>query len=204
MSAEWMVIKMYCPRCGADNSDTRAACWNCFAQLHAVSHNKPQSIEIVKPEAVSKVQPEPVVAPPEVPVKPPPKIEETPPVHSESKVFDLDAASTESAAYIPGLAEILPRAEEETPVAESPPANDLSSEASTDEPPVKIKPSVKAEEDQPAETGSNVVDLDAFGSALQGFDSLDGPKAYDLNEPVDADEKHEQGNKLDQDVAEEQ
>ncbi|MDI6814353.1 MAG: hypothetical protein QMD10_12605, partial [Desulfitobacteriaceae bacterium] len=41
-----------CPRCGADNRDDRASCWNCFGQLAkpAMGGRSKQPPEVVEPD----------------------------------------------------------------------------------------------------------------------------------------------------------
>lgn len=95
---------MQCPRCGADNSEGRVACWNCYAQLRPAQDAKPEKAEAKKPEKKGKkAEPEQVeqAAPPieepdaaaEEPIAPAPLVAEEQPATEESTVLDLDAAS---------------------------------------------------------------------------------------------------------------
>ena len=59
---------MYCPRCGVENSDDRAACWNCFAQLRQSADVKgrkpePKPSKADRKKGKGQPAPEPAVAP---------------------------------------------------------------------------------------------------------------------------------------------
>ena len=154
---------MQCPRCDAENSDTRAACWKCFAQLHPPEGTKPQAGEIKKgklapvtksePEAATIPIAEPELEPAELPVEeaepsdtpiissdetPTPPVEEKeeiPQPMSTEKVFDLDEHIPESGYVVPGLAEPAPEVEEETSTEIDQPAVVEETDAETEEEP---------------------------------------------------------------------
>ena len=132
---------MQCPRCGADNQDSRVACWKCFAQLHRPAAGGPQRVEPKEPDSPSAVgvetevppdiepAPEPVEEKPEVEPKAEPfvldldqpapePVEETLEVEPEAEPFVLDLDQPAPAIYgpIPGLAE-----PEKEPPADQPP-----------------------------------------------------------------------------------
>ena len=131
---------MHCPRCGVQNDDTHAACWNCFAQLSAsvgVKIDKKAEAKAPKPpkpekpakakkakkgEAVVDTVPEPLIVPE-------PVAEAVAPVAAAvvaSAPIELDAVPTEIvAASMPeeapapfDIPTITASAEPETPVAE--------------------------------------------------------------------------------------
>jgi hypothetical protein len=186
---------MQCPRCGEENSDTRAACWNCFAQLGSASGGKPPKLDVGKfKEPAVTVKPETTPVPVEVAVVPSQIVEEQV-SQPESKTFDLDTPVTESDFVIPGLAE--PQAAEETPetkpVEESPlPAYDFLANIPQEEPQSTTQPPPvylpKPEQIKPAET-REVIDL---STPIEGeADTEDflivrpNSNTFDLDAPVE-------------------
>lgn len=51
-----------CPRCGAENQDTRAACWNCFGQLRPPATTAPRRIVLKEQEPAEPAAVEPTAA----------------------------------------------------------------------------------------------------------------------------------------------
>ena len=157
---------MQCPRCGADNDDARAACWNCFAQIHPPAGSKPRTIQASKPQAVPAAPPQQAPTPtpaPEPVIPPPPQVAEEESEAAAPEPLDLGEPAAESGYVIPGLAEPLP----ETEQAEQP------------EPLV----AAPAEEETEATT-AHVLDLDEFEKGLETPESPAEPKAEEPeNEP---------------------
>jgi len=78
---------MQCPRCGATNSENRAACWKCFAQLSPAPGGKPQEISF-KTSAP---------APPAAPVEPSAAVvqpvQAAPPIAEPAPVVEIAPAA---------------------------------------------------------------------------------------------------------------
>ncbi|MDH7481331.1 MAG: hypothetical protein QHH26_05040 [Armatimonadota bacterium] len=85
-----------CPRCGSENTDNRAACWNCFAQLSQPAAGK----QFKQPAKAPETQREEILAPP--PTEAPPSPEETAQAsevspEEETSTFELATAEAEEA-----------------------------------------------------------------------------------------------------------
>jgi len=112
---------MYCPRCGVENDDSRAACWNCFAQLRPSADadaRKPQPKPSKAERKKGKQEPivEPVAAPapaaaeaapiaeeaPSVPFEMPPTLETEEPAAPVVETPPTPAEETET-AFVGGI-----------------------------------------------------------------------------------------------------
>ncbi|MCL6518835.1 MAG: hypothetical protein K6T99_03320 [Armatimonadetes bacterium] len=85
-----------CPRCGSENEDNRAACWNCFAQLSKPAAGK-QFKQLPK---AAETRREEILAPPTT--EAPPSSEESAQVskvspEEETSTFGLATAEAEEA-----------------------------------------------------------------------------------------------------------
>lgn len=149
---------MYCPRCGAENEDARAACWNCFAQLRAPAGAKPLKVEpkkakpvaavqpVPEPEPVPEIEPEPEAAPAAEEVAAPALAEAAEAATADSKVLDLGepvAKAAEPAVEVEPAAEVQPEPEPIPAPAEEAPG-----------------PPSEAAEEEPIQPESKVLNLD--------------------------------------------
>jgi hypothetical protein len=171
---------MYCPRCGAENSDDRASCWNCFAQLRQSADVKGRKTE-PKPSKADRKKgkgepvPEPAVAPviPELAPEEIPQaaVEEPvahaplvtpPPAETPADEVDTSPVARESVPVPLDVLQVIPVPE--TPSAPEPEAGPAQPEESTFVAGIPLGPSTEETEpgpEQDASEESKVLDLDA-------------------------------------------
>lgn len=202
---------MDCPRCGAENDDARAACWNCFAQLHPSAGAKPLKIEPKKTRPARKrdTKPEPRQAPlaEEAAAGPPAEKPGEQPAPADSTVPDLEESAEETKAaaeygyVVPGLAEPQPEAEEEISATEAAGQGEVEMEAagtrvfdlnSIPTETAAPAPAAKAAPEAQPETVSAPIE-ETDGTPPQAVEEPveRGPKVFDLDEPVAESETEE-------------
>lgn len=173
---------MFCPRCGAENSDDRAACWNCYAQLRQAADAKGR-----KPEKPSKAdrkkgkgEPEPA---PE-PVIPETAVQEPAPAAVEEPIPELEPEAHAPFVTPPPPVEVSAEDEVDTsPVArESAPVPlDVLESVRITEPPPSPAP-------EPGES-TFVAGIPLGGSAEEAVEMTDraddDAKAIDLDAPIE-------------------
>lgn len=185
---------MHCPRCGAPNDESRAACWNCFAQVRTAADVKaekkaeakaPKPPKPEKPkkekkgkkgEPVVDTIPEPMVIPEPEPIAP------VAASVVDSAPVELDAIPTEIVAPAPS--------EIEAPdFSTAPSFGDFTSEPAEDED--SFVAGVPMGQDTEPESEPAVVDFDQDSTFVAGIPMGDDEDAVannarvmDLDDPV--------------------